>query len=77
MVAGGPAHLAGMKTGDIITHIDGKPTGGSNFGEMVEHRLRGVAGTRVTLKVSRPGTGKPLTFHLIRRQLVTAKAKAK
>jgi len=72
MVAGGPAHLAGLKVGDIITHIDGKATMGSNFQDMVEHRLRGEAGTRVMLKVSRPGNSKPLTFTLTRRQLVTA-----
>ena len=72
MVNGGPAHQAGLKIGDIITHIDGKPTMGSNFKDMVEHRLRGVAGTRVMLKVSRTGSNKPLIFTLTRRQLVTA-----
>ena len=70
LVAGGPAHLAGVKVGDIITHIDGKETEGSNFREMVDHRLRGRAGTPVTIKVRRPGEKKPLTFSLIRRQLV-------
>lgn len=71
IVAGGPAHLAGIRIGDIITHIDGKPTMGSNFQEMVEHRLRGKAGSRVVLRVSRPGNSKPLTFTITRRQLVT------
>lgn len=70
LVAGGPAHLAGVKAGDIITHIDGMETAGSNFREMVDHRLRGRAGTPVTIKVRRPGEAKPLTFHLVRRQLV-------
>lgn len=70
LVAGGPAHLAGLKVGDIITHIDGKETAGSNFREMVDHRLRGRAGTPVTIKVRRPGATKPLTFKLVRRQLI-------
>jgi C-terminal processing protease CtpA/Prc len=70
LVTGGPAHLAGMKAGDVITHIDGKATEGSDFNDMVEHRLRGRAGTPVTIVVRRPGSTKPLTFKLIRRQLV-------
>lgn len=75
IVAGGPAHTAGIKVGDIITHIDGKATVGSNFQDMVEHRLRGKAGTRLVLKISRSGNNKPLTFTLTRRQLVTASSK--
>lgn len=70
VVAGGPAHLAGIKKGDIITQIDGKPTEGSNFKEMVELRLRGRAGTPVTIVIRRPGIRTPLRFSLIRRQLV-------
>ena len=69
LVAGGPAQLAGMKVGDIITHIDGKATEGSNFKDMVEYRLRGRAGTPVTIKIRRPGELKPYTFDLVRRQL--------
>lgn len=70
LVAGGPAHLAGVKVGDIITQIDGKETAGSDFRDMVDHRLRGRAGTAVTIKLRRPGETKALTFKLIRRQLV-------
>jgi len=75
LVAGGPAHLAGVKTGDLIVQIDGTPTAGSSFQEMVEHRLRGRAGTPVTLKVRRAGNAKPLTFKLVRRQLALAGAR--
>ena len=73
LVAGGPAHLAGMQAGDIITHIDGKATKGSNFKQMVNYRLRGQAGTKVLLRVRRPGDPKPLTFELTRRQMVVPK----
>jgi len=69
IVVGGPAQLAGIKVGDIITHIDGKATEGSDFKEMVEYRLRGRAGTPVTIKIHRPGELKPYTFSLVRRQL--------
>ena len=72
LVAGGPAQQAGVKVGDVITHIDGKPTRGSDFKQMVEHRLRGVAGTPVTIRVHRPGESGSRSFTLIRRQLVIA-----
>lgn len=70
LVAGGPAHLAGVKVGDIITHIDGKETAGGDFRELVGRRLRGRAGTPVVIKVYRSGEKKPLTFNLVRRQLI-------
>lgn len=70
VVEGGPAHQAGIKVGDVITQIDGKPTEGSNFREMVQYRLRGKAGTPVTLVIRRPGEIKRHKFTLIRRQLV-------
>jgi len=70
IVIGGPAHEAGIKSGDIITHIDGKATLGSNFQDMVQKRLRGQAGTPVVLKIKRDGEEKLQTYRLIRRQLV-------
>lgn len=70
LVAGGPAHQAGIKVGDIITHIDGKPTKGNDFRQLVDYRLRGRAGTPVTLKIHRPGETTSRTVTLIRRQLV-------
>src|SRR5690242_4948476 len=69
LVLGGPAQVAGIQNGDVITHIDGAATAGSDFNDMVEHRLRGRAGTPVLLKVKRGDTSKPLIFKLVRRQL--------
>lgn len=69
LVEGGPAHLAGIRVGDVITHIDGKATTGRNFKEMVEYRLRGRAGTKVMIKIRRPGEIKRYTFTLVRRQM--------
>jgi C-terminal processing protease CtpA/Prc len=69
LVTGGPAHLAGVKVGDIITHVDGKPTRGSDFKQMVEYRLRGRAGTKVLITIRRPGEAKPRSFSMTRRQL--------
>ncbi len=70
LVAGGPAHRAGIRVGDIITSIDGKPTKGSNFREMVEKQLRGREGTKVRLTIRRQGQTKPFQFTLIRRELI-------
>jgi C-terminal processing protease CtpA/Prc len=69
LVLGGPAHLAGILVGDIITNIDGKATLGSDFNLMVQKRLRGVAGTPVVLRVKRQGEQNLLKFSLKRRQL--------
>lgn len=77
LVLGGPAQVAGVKAGDIITRIDGKATEGSNFQDMVDHRLRGRAGTPVTIQVRRPGNPKTLTFNLVRRQLALPAARKK
>jgi C-terminal processing protease CtpA/Prc len=73
LVAGGPAHLAGVKVGDVITHIDGTPTKGSVFTTIVNQRLRGKVGSRVVLTVKRSGSDKPLRFTLTRRELVVNK----
>jgi C-terminal processing protease CtpA/Prc len=75
LVQGGPADLAGIHAGDVITQIDGTATTGSNFRDMVEHHLRGRAGTPVVLKVRRPGNAKPLTFKLVRRQMTLPQKK--
>lgn len=75
VVTGGPAHLAGIKAGDVITHIDGRPTEGSNFKEMVEYRLRGKAGTPVEIVIRRPGSTRLHKFTLIRRELKMPPAK--
>jgi len=72
LVLGGPAQLAGLQVGDVITRIDGKATAGADFKDLVEHRLRGRAGAPVTLQVKRPGSAKPLSFNLVRRQLAVA-----
>ncbi|WP_026841505.1 S41 family peptidase [Citrifermentans bremense] len=69
LVAGGPAHLAGIKAGDVITQVDGTPTLGSDFKFIVERRLRGRAGSAVLILVRRPGNPKTLSFNMVRRQL--------
>ncbi|MDB5411005.1 MAG: peptidase [Rhodospirillales bacterium] len=47
-----PAAQAGIRPGDIIERVDGKPVDGLNLGEAVE-KIRGPAGTTVRLTLSR------------------------
>src|SRR5688572_8480014 len=49
-----PAEKAGLRVGDMITHVDGKPTLGLSV-EVVVGKLRGVAGTDVKITIARPG----------------------
>jgi carboxyl-terminal processing protease len=60
-----PAFLAGIKAGDQIIGIDGKPTKGMTIMDAV-HKLRGKKGTKVTITVRREGLDKPEDFEIIR-----------
>ncbi len=51
-----PAAKAGMQSGDLITHIDGKPVLDLTLNEAVDH-MRGTPGTKITLTVRRGGLG--------------------
>jgi carboxyl-terminal processing protease len=64
-----PAARAGMKSGDFITHIDGKFIVGGQLDDAIE-QMRGKPGTSVTLTVVRPGADKPLTFTMVRETIV-------
>ncbi len=70
LVVGGPAYVAVIRKDDIIAAIEGRPTKGSNFREMVEKRLRGRTGTNVRLTIRRTGHAKSLQFTLVRRELI-------
>ena len=50
-----PAHRAGLKPGDLITHLDGKPILGLSLGEAVE-RMRGPVGSEIALTIRREGS---------------------
>ena len=51
---GTPAKKAGLRAGDIISKIDGKPTSNISIDKAVE-LIRGPKGTKVTLTISREG----------------------
>ncbi len=66
---GSPADLNGIEKGDIITHIDGKATSGSDFEETLLTSLRGIPGSKLDLILRRPSTGEILIIVLERIQI--------
>lgn len=63
-----PAEINGLKTGDIITHIDGTPLAGLNFIEM-KHLFNGVIDSSVRVFIERNLT--PLREFQIKRAKIT------
>ena len=66
-LSGYPAQKAGLKTGDLITSVNGKSTSNMNVDDVV-NEIRGPAGTSVTLGVTRDS--QQLTF-TIKREVIT------
>jgi carboxyl-terminal processing protease len=60
-----PADRAGIKAGDYITHIDGVLLSGGSLDDAV-NQMRGKAGTKITLKIARPGRDKSFDVPLVR-----------
>jgi carboxyl-terminal processing protease len=62
-----PAKRAGLKTGDVFTAVDGARKASWNLDDFVA-LVRGPAGTKVTLEVTRPNT-KPFNVTLTRERI--------
>ena len=60
-----PADKAGIKSGDFITHLDGKLILGGTLDEAVE-AMRGVPGTSIKLTIYRPGRDAPFDVTITR-----------
>ena len=65
---GSPAYKAGIKPGDVIMNVDGKPTEGLDSAA-VASMLKGPRGTHVSVSMGREGTAKPITFDLVRDEI--------
>ena len=67
-----PASKAGIKAGDKILSIDGKTITGQKLDD-VQDKLRGTAGTKVTLSILRQGVHDPFDVTLM-RQVISVEA---
>src|SRR5436853_516701 len=66
--AGTPAYRAGIRPGDIIVAVDGKPTDNMSTGDVAD-LLKGPKGTTVHITILREGTDKPLEFSVVRDEI--------
>jgi carboxyl-terminal processing protease len=60
-IEGSPAEAAGLQSGDVILAVDGESVVGSTIDDQVS-RVRGPAGTDVTLTIDRDGEVSDLTI---------------
>lgn len=70
-IEGSPAARAGVKSGDQIIAIDGRPMRGERIDKLVT-LMRGVSGSKVKMTVRRPGVAPPITFELVREEIHVA-----
>jgi len=68
---GTPAYRAGIRPGDVIIAVDGKPTDNLTTGEVAD-LLKGPKGTTVRITILREGSEKPLEFSVIRDEIPRA-----
>ena len=64
----GPAYRAGLRSNDIITHVDGEETANRDQDELVR-KLRGKPGTFAKIKVYRRGWKEPRDFEIRREEV--------
>jgi len=65
---GTPAYRAGIRPGDIIVAVDGKPTDNMSTGDVAD-LLKGPKGTTVHITIVREGAEKPLEFAVVRDEI--------
>lgn len=66
-LADSPAERAGLQAGDVVLAVDGQPVEGSTMEDQIS-RIRGEAGTDVTISVQR-GDGEPFDLTITREEI--------
>jgi carboxyl-terminal processing protease len=75
-IEGSPAARAGIRSGDQIVAVDGRPVRGERIDKLVT-LMRGLPGSHVKLTLRRDGAAEPLTFDLVREQIHVTSVVAK
>ena len=65
---GTPAYKAGIRPGDVIIAVDGKPTDNMTAGDVAD-LLKGAKGTTVHISILREEAEKPLEFTVLRDEI--------
>ena len=64
-IDGSPAAEAGLQSGDVILKLGKVPVKGMSLNEAID-RMRGPAGSDITLSIGRPGESQPFDVTLVR-----------
>lgn len=75
-IDGSPAQQAGIRSGDTIVSIDGKPVQPDDLDGAVA-MLRGAVGSKVTLGILREGQGEPFDLEILRGVIRVASVRAR
>jgi carboxyl-terminal processing protease len=67
-IEGSPAYAAGVRAGDVLLEVDGRPVAAGTLEETID-RMRGLAGSRVRLAIGRQGEPAPLHLELERSEV--------
>ena len=75
-IEGSPAFRAGLKSGDLITKVDDTLVKGLTVDQAVK-RIRGEAGTKVTLSVFRKSESRSFPVVIVREEIRTVSVRAR